>query len=129
MMHRLACRQNTHVHKIQVNLTLKQPLKVWGSAAKGTGCSSRGAGFSSQYPHGTQQPSVTPAPEEIQYPFSGLLGPQVLPQCTDTHRQNSYTHNINIFLPYVLRIKLRFSARVISTFNCYTISPDLHIIF
>ena len=36
-----------------------------GSVVKSTGCSSRGPGFSSQYPHGSLQLSVTSLPEDL----------------------------------------------------------------
>jgi hypothetical protein len=39
----------------------------WGNSTenKNTGCSSRGLGFSSQYPHGSSQLSVTPVPDTL----------------------------------------------------------------
>jgi hypothetical protein len=43
-----------------------------GSAAKGTGCSCRGPGFSSQHLQGGSQPSVTPVSLHPT-PSSGLL--------------------------------------------------------
>ena len=39
-----------------------------GSAVKSTGCSSRGAGFNSQHPHGGSEPSVTPVPGDLDPP-------------------------------------------------------------
>ena len=42
-----------------------------GSVVTSTGCSSRGPGFSSQQPHGSSQPPVTPVPRDLM-PSSGL---------------------------------------------------------
>jgi len=132
-MHRLAHTLNTHVHKIQVNLKCKQPLKVWGwrdgLVAKSIGCSSRGTRFNSQQPHGTQQPPVTPALGGIQYPFLASPGHGHFHSVQTCTNKTAITRNANIFLLCGLRTKLGFSARVISTFHCYTISPDLHVIF
>jgi hypothetical protein len=62
---------------------------AWGcrysSVVKSIGCSSRGPGFSSQYPHGGSQLHLTPFPGDLM-PYFGLHGHGMhMPSHTHTH--------------------------------------------
>jgi hypothetical protein len=68
---------------------LKHKTKGWrdGSVVKSTGCSSRGAWFSSQQPHNVLQLYVTPIPEDLATSHK------------DTWRQNMKVHKKYINQP------------------------------
>ena len=55
-----------------VAVAVKKPFEV-----KGTGCSSRGPGFSSQHLHGSSQPSVTLVPRDT-LPSVVFVAPHIL---------------------------------------------------
>lgn len=101
-----------------------------GSVFKTTGCSYRGLGFGSLYPHSILQPLITPVPGD-RIPFSGLLRHQALMWHTYINAGKTHKNKIlksffkkkvsgnrcNSLISKLNKEKIKLNERLFSYFN------------